>query len=242
MGEWLTRQTDNPGARGMDVVWRADRLYIMNNHRAALWCWRQHDGQSQTWNLLHVDRHYDARDNQLKQLLPLVPRVDAPLEEYLAAFYVLNGSRLPVVDWDTYLAFFLATEADRLKEMCFATAGQDTRPQAGGVRELSPWQLLDQLADLGGASEAPWIVNLDLDYFTGYRLGTHSLVQVFTPDFVRQVGGAIGDGLKDGSIGVATVATSPETTGMHLVEPLLEWLSESWKDRPPMEAGRLTRG
>lgn len=44
-----------------NLLWRDGKVFLMDNHRAALWCWQQAvDLYSQSHSLLHIDRHYDA--------------------------------------------------------------------------------------------------------------------------------------------------------------------------------------
>jgi hypothetical protein len=62
MGEWLIpwRERGYSGQVRDNLLWRLDRLYVMDNHRLALWCWWQRLPESERWHYLHVDCHYDA--------------------------------------------------------------------------------------------------------------------------------------------------------------------------------------
>lgn len=240
MGEWilpLQRRADS-GTHQLNFLWRSDRLYVMDNHLAALWCWQQHLSESPEWQLLHIDRHYDTLRSRIDQWLELFPRSPVPLPDYLRLSQTVDGSACPVMRWDNYLSIFLARYGDRITRALFATAREGDKPQHAGLVELDPWAALDELERIGGDEdefwdEPPWIVNVDLDYFTSRRVTGGSCRRVFDDEYVTEMGVHVADGLRRQRIRCATLALSPEMTGgWSLAETLMGTFLTSWGDLP----------
>ena len=59
---WLLpwKERGASGALKDNFLWRSERLYVMDNHRLALWCWFQHIEEWHNWTYVHIDRHFDA--------------------------------------------------------------------------------------------------------------------------------------------------------------------------------------
>jgi len=63
MPKWLIswEKRDQSGPVNDNFLWQSDSLYVMDNHRLALWCWWQYlDNNPGYINFVHIDRHYDA--------------------------------------------------------------------------------------------------------------------------------------------------------------------------------------
>lgn len=64
MGNYVIspRDTDSPRCWDDSFLWKEKNIYVMSNHRLALWCWLQ-DGNifDGKYSLIHVDQHNDAR-------------------------------------------------------------------------------------------------------------------------------------------------------------------------------------
>jgi hypothetical protein len=241
MGEWLKPLEIRGSSKAyvLNFLWRSGRLYVMDNHRAALWCWWQHLDEASKWQLLHIDRHYDCVSSNLDLWLKQLPPREAGLDAHLA--YQCRPERsdgYPVIRWDNYMSIFLATDGHRLKQAVFATASEGDPPNLPCLQELDATQLLEFLAKTALADSfrrAPWIVNIDLDYFTArgcLRKGYGELIDT--------LGHFLVSGLGSGAIGVVTIALSPETTGdWRVAERLMDQLLSGFEDKPDLSEAPL---
>ncbi len=247
MGEWILpfQGRGSSATYQLNFLWRSGRLYVMDNHRAALWCWWQHLAESRQWQLLHVDHHYDALRGDrghLKRWLRHLPDQSATLDHYLSRTYDVGGGTMcPVIRWDNYVSIFLATHGDRVAHALFATAGKGHKPRhpTARTRHLSPWEALETLEHVATGDTrltgVPWLVNLDLDYFTAPSFEGHGRFRLFEDAYIAAVGRTVAAGLRDGHIGCATLALSPETTGgWPLADKLMRAVLAPWGDAPAL--------
>jgi hypothetical protein len=156
------------GVYKQNLLWRSDNLFVMDNHRAAAWCWAQLL-PSGDHLLVHIDRHNDTLTSQLQQWLAALPRgIPQGIDDYLGAAYRLDtGDQSLLFRWDNYLSIYLALNAQRLAKVIFATHGEGDRPNHPNVTLLDPDALLGSLDALVRGAGVPAILNLDLDYFFG---------------------------------------------------------------------------
>ena len=40
-------------------LWQSEKVFVMDNHMAALWGWLQVCNPQEKYNFMHIDRHYD---------------------------------------------------------------------------------------------------------------------------------------------------------------------------------------
>jgi len=110
-GEWLIPFQGRKwsGSLNINLLWRSGSTYIMDNHRAALWCWFQHLSQMQKYNLIHIDRHTDTLYSQIESWKEALPKnfTSTLLNTYLSYEYEGASTRVPVIRWDNYLSLFL---------------------------------------------------------------------------------------------------------------------------------------
>jgi hypothetical protein len=109
---WLRPLTERGRSKEtlLNFLWQADDrpLYLMDNHRAALWCWRRHLESNEAYSLGHVDYHWDARAVHPADL-QLLRREWDDLDE-LKRYDDLGsttrsddlGGRVPLICWDNY--------------------------------------------------------------------------------------------------------------------------------------------
>ncbi len=245
MSEWiLPFQGRHSSAQyNVNFLWRSDRLYVMDNHRMALWCWWRHLPEATDWQLLHIDRHYDTMSSQLETWLQSLPQDSASLEDYLAQDYVLpfaGSMRAPVIRWDNYLSIFLARYGNRLSRVVFVTACEGDEPRHPLLEKADPWRGLEVIEEIGHGggyvSCTPWLVNVDLDYFTAQDSQDDSHFRVYDNAYIERVGRGVALGLQRGRIRCATVALSPETTGTWATaEELMRVFLGPWGEYPRLE-------
>src|SRR4051812_42334401 len=114
MAEWLIPFRGRDGgdpATDINFLWWQKNVYIMDNHRAAAWCWDRHldVALGSQLHLFHVDQHDDTlwMEHYQKKDIPVI--ADLALMEYLAFpgehHPAHPGS--PLFRHDNYLSLFL---------------------------------------------------------------------------------------------------------------------------------------
>ena len=225
-GEWLLPfQGRNPSsAYDQNFVWRRDNVYVMDNHRAALWCWCQHIEKDSKYNLLHIDRHYDALqtldEEALAKHLPDPWEVDLQVAlDSTSPSVRCSGNESLCLRYDNYLSILVAKWPEILGRCVLATHKQGNPPRIDRI-EFKPYKLL---SDIGLIFKTPecnddtqqWICNIDLDYFfrESGQEGDHSHLRRFSTAYVRHIFSSLKDTLATGKIAVLTMALSPECCG-----------------------------
>lgn len=199
-----------------NFLWQNGPVYIMDNHRAAWWCWlQQHLVPSQPINLFHIDRHTDTLTSNLpswKKSLPPQMR-DVSLQDYLNYRSQLNGSEGVTIRWDNYLSLFFEYEQANLGSIFFATHGEGDAPNlpTGSWRDISPWELPANF-DFHVSRGNNWIVNVDLDYFF-CDMDDGSCQRFLARDYVQALFLGIKKHLANGRIKVLTICLTPDENG-----------------------------
>lgn len=221
MSDWLLpfhgRQPS--AAVRLNFLWQEDEVYVMDNHRAALWCWSRHlpelDGLPGSVGLLHVDRHTDAlAPSQDLAALPGLGLSDLNVTGMDLARYLDIGyeaellTRIPLFRWDNYLGLFLVQRPELVHDLALATHGRGELPPHPARCELAPWQL--PLLDLtvGG----PWIVNLDLDYLV-FKGADGRFHPFFSPNYMDALLTPVLQARASGQLRCLTICLSPECCG-----------------------------
>jgi len=57
---------DDP-VEGLSFLWQEDKIYIMDNHRAALWCWIHSIRPNIKYSIFHIDAHHDADRSEMQR-------------------------------------------------------------------------------------------------------------------------------------------------------------------------------
>lgn len=232
MAEWLIpwEKRGHSGATDDNFLWRHGNLYVMDNHRLALWCWWQHLHESPFWGFTHVDRHYDALwqgTNPWPTHAKAEHRTD--LESFRAATFRSSTDAMDfeLYRWDTITSALWSLHAEQLRDIHFATAGEGDFPLIPRANHVGPWKvprLLQYLAEPVDHLSFPEILDLDIDYFSQADHGG-PFGRVFSDEYIGEIGRAVATGLECGRFGVITIALSPETTGSwRLAEELLSVL------------------
>lgn len=58
--DYLEQQS---GHDNLVFLWNSDKVYVMDNHLAAAWCWMQKCNEDVRYKFLHIDRHNDLGTN-----------------------------------------------------------------------------------------------------------------------------------------------------------------------------------
>ena len=185
-----------------------DNIFVMDNHRLALWCWFQKIQKSERYNLFHIDAHPDLSESGLKEFNHDLWTIT--LDDYRSAHQKEVNS--PLFRWDNYIEIFLQKYPENVGHTISATH------HLGSTKDLKevvkPIDLVRRLDDLFSEriylNDLPWIVNLDIDYFFSSQ---PQKLALFSEEYVEAVALSIKRGLDNGMIKVLTIALSPECCG-----------------------------
>lgn len=219
------------GPYNLNFLWKTKNIYIMDNHRAALWCWMQHITNSKKYNLLHMDQHYDTMASQLEKWLQNFPDVKSmTIEEYLEFKYEdanFSKTYYPLFRFDTYLTIFLAKYSHLLNIKRFLTHKEGDIPKVE-VSELEYYDIVGNLDYWLNSDKENHIINIDLDFF--FREVNGKDIQIFSNDYITHLASSLNKVLKKNKIEVMTIALSPEfCNGWEKCEEVLEIFLKPFK-------------
>lgn len=187
----------------------------MDNHRAALWCWQQAlDLSSERHNILHIDRHTDALGAHLDVHIQAMPSLhNLAIQDYLHA-QVSLFELVPLFRWDNYLSIHIANFQGMLDRPISADHGDGDDPQFNKTWRPKPDKLSENVGYWLSKGDAPWIVNVDLDYFFCSDCecdseGNEIWIPLFSLDFVECLFRQIRDAIQNGRVRVVTICLTP---------------------------------
>jgi hypothetical protein len=203
------------GHSTQNFLWQDGPIYIMDNHRAAWWCWLRHLSNGERVDLFHIDRHTDTLSSNLPLWLQHLPAQmrGVPLTDYLDFQVTINGSLSATIRWDNYLSLFLEHEKGQLGQLYFATHHDGDEPNVppGSYRDVSPWDLPKNF-DFWLGEGSNWVVNIDLDYFFCEMEGGECR-RFLAPEYVEDLCLTIKKHLATGRIKVLTICLTPDDHG-----------------------------
>lgn len=237
-GLWLIpfKGRNRSGPVDVNGLWRSDALYVMDNHRLALWCWWQHLSEAPYWNFLHIDRHYDGIWWSLDWNTRVRAEHKANVDAFIDARQTSDGHEHHLYQWDSLISSFWSLHHAQLNRVVLATGKEGEEPKGCRYEDCSPWALMGELETVVSEDPTdlkPWIVDIDLDYFTvsPWESGPYQLLSDAT---IRRISHYVRRGLEMKRIGVVTVALSPETTGdWDIATALLRELFTDWSIETP---------
>jgi UPF0489 domain len=218
-GEWLVpfKGRNHSGCFDQNFLWHSGNVYVMDNHRAALWCWLRHINPEQLHSLFHIDRHYDTLTSGMEDWLEnLSPEWrELSIEDYLGHSYEHDIGPIELFRFDNYLSIHLEQFGTNLQARLFATHrdGEPPNLDVGSYDELELWKLPENLDYRIDPIAKPWIVNIDLDYFFCDARDAEQRQRLVSNEYVAAIFNAVRERLADGTVAVATIALSPETCG-----------------------------
>lgn len=198
---------------GQNFLWRQGPVYVMDNHRAALWCWMQHISGTSRHGLFHIDAHYDAR-NVSEDALSCVPDLAAiGFQDYLDFVNPDSHPVTPLFCWDNYLYVFQRRYFQHLGDYFVATHGYGSPPPDSlAWEEINiarlPGFYREALSDYGHDG---WILNIDLDYF--FSRQPDGLKTLQSDSYISEIFSATATALAEGRVTCLTICLSPECCG-----------------------------
>lgn len=220
--EWIVpfKGRGHSGAITQNFLCRSGNVYVMDNHRAAMWCWLQQVNPEEPHSLIHIDRHYDALQSRLDEWMQNLPPWNAGIDRYLGAEYDCGGSMVPVIRWDNYLSVYLEAFGRNLTSLRCLTHDDGDQPNYPHTLFSDVWELPHNLSFWLDTNATPWIVNIDLDYF--FCGSDEDVVQMVSDNYIDQVGIALRRSMDRGAVKVVTLCLTPDsfTPGWAVCEKL----------------------
>ena len=195
----------------INFVCRHEDVYIMDNHRAALWCWQQHLAPDEKHSIVHIDQHYDTRACGADVLDGRYHEIrDMSLQEYLNRPHSSRANTIVAFDWDTYLSIHLKFQAQNISHLWLATWKQG----AVGNWPPPPATELDPRSIPGTLPNSPpterMIINIDIDIQTMLdRNRTQEYTEALPDSKLAEIGDWVASMRASGRIAATTIALSP---------------------------------
>jgi len=205
------------------MLWQNDMVYVMDNHRDAAWCWLQQCEDGESYNFMHIDRHYDMGDYYYDE--DLEPVRNNPRMDYLEyANLIRKDGGCKTLRWDNYIRFTHDLRPNWFKTNVFLTQ-KDGDICVGWHENTMRLIELDALALYGymhqyllelsdhleGVSPEDinwkWIVNIDLDMFF-YHYDDNIHLKLYSDGYIREVAKLLQKAMD--KIQVLTIAISPD--------------------------------
>ena len=203
------------------MLWQNDKVYVMDNHLSAAWCWLQSCDPKMKYNFMHIDMHYDLlRCFSIEDLQPLRDNPHMPYKDFLNLNRSRDsGNKTNLFRWDNYIMAAYYLQPDWFHTNIFLTHGEGESDNLQ-IIEKNPLDMdfwinqyigepSESLSGINGDdNELPWIVNLDLDVF---YTKDYPYVQLFSDEFIRLIAQILNDNMPN--IQVLTIALSPDCLG-----------------------------
>ncbi len=203
----LTKRGESASSQD-NVLWQDKNIFVMDNHRLALWCWFQILEKGKRYNLFHIDAHPDMSESALKNFNHDLWSLS--LEGYRSAWQ--SDINMPLFRWDNYIEVFLRHYPTMVGKTISATHHLGSQKELS--EEVKPYDLAKVLNEIFSGkryvNELPWIVNLDLDYF--YSASPEKF-ELFSKEYMESIAHGIKLGLKSEMIATLTISLSPECCG-----------------------------
>lgn len=208
------------GAHQLNILWEAPRkpVFVMDNHRAAAWCWWKTKPQGGARrSLLHIDRHADSKDPGDWQAQRSAILRATVLNSYLG---LTTTSGEPLLQWDNYLSAYGAIEG--FDEGIIMTHGPmwGNLPSEDWFSSAPTYPEAHEIPNLYTATESSdsWIMNLDLDYLVACALSGSNYYRFIHRELLEALVDVIDQRLVDGSCSVCTIALSPDCCASNLAD------------------------
>ena len=212
------------GAYQQNFLWKSNKypLYIMDNHRAAAWCWGQHVDEKDFFQITHVDYHTDTTYGELKHWMKSLKGLslkDLSFTEYLSLKYkpreLTPGQNHYTFTWDNYITIFYELFKKQIRYFnCCVVEGEHLPEYIMNedvFQAFLPHDVIDEI-------EAPFqreksILNIDLDFFVYQQNGPRKAEILYTENYIQDIADKVKQKLDEDRFLCVTIALSPETSG-----------------------------
>lgn len=211
------KQLGKSGCCNVNFLYNDDKVYIMDNHLCAIWCWEQKINPELKYGLFHIDRHYDLQNNLKEDFL--IKNKERIIGNNFSDFLLcIDNENYDKLRYDNYIDAFCKLHPNLIKYVYFAThedGSNETGTSLGHIENYkSPLWELPQNIDfwIDNCTQVNrWILNLDIDFFYQDLGDESSNYQFLTNKYIRN----LCEGIKAAypKIDVVTIALSPEFCG-----------------------------
>jgi hypothetical protein len=205
---------NHSGCYEQNFLWKNENIYIMDNHRAALWCWFQHLSKDSKIAYFHIDKHTDTLQSKIKEWVNECPDLwSISIDDYLSHIHTRDmGMDIPLFRWDNYASIFLQKHSNLVSHCFFATHNVGDPANHHRVQNPDIWDLAGNLSYWLKDTDQQWIFNLDLDYFF-YASNSDEYSVFLSDEYIEQIFITIKKYLDNKKILCLTICLSPECCG-----------------------------
>jgi hypothetical protein len=200
------------GVIRQNFLFQSNNIYVMDNHRAAMWCWLDfYKGSIQDVGVFHLDRHTDTLQSHLGSWVSqaLAPIHVGTMDIHTYLDRVDSGfPQTKLFRWDNYLSIFLDIYQSQVTSCHYSAFDGDTINHSTLVK-VEPRDIPENL-DFW-ISKGKWIINIDLDYFFFEANGSFS--QMYSDEYLRELFDKVAITARRNSEIVVTICFSPECCG-----------------------------
>lgn len=162
------KKSTNFNSNAIDFLYQDKDLYIMDNHSLAAWCWSQIINFNETYDLLHIDQHYDLIHN--KSCINNIDNSKRNLEKIKLNQYLnfecemMNGAKRQLFRFDSYINNFAIFHPKVISNGVFITQGIDTKNDEF-IRIADHDYNNVVFTNIDNELGDKIIINIDIDYF-----------------------------------------------------------------------------
>jgi len=193
-----------------NFLYQRDKVFLMDNHRMAAWCWAQCIDKNFKYTIIHIDKHYDTLGTDTDYL---IRRIGTDLNlltlnKYNDLECNLGLGPRKVITWDNYIPIFHYYNSDSIIKYLFFTHGIGTIPIffKNWITEKSITDLIEKSPISFCDSANKLIINVDIDFF--FVDNSRFLSDKATMKIIDSI-----MSLVDDPKNILTIALSPECCG-----------------------------
>lgn len=210
--EIIVNQKGTSNTYDLSLLKNDGKVYVMDNHMAAAWCWGQKLDFNQSYNLLHIDKHYDLLEGGTDLAVSTI--LDSQFEiknSSISEYCSLRSERGQVFRFDNYMTILQKLYPGLFNEKKFATHKAGTIPKDWKFYEIQTIDLpTENIKYWIEREKLNWIVNIDIDYFFTQN-SNDEYFQFLTDDYIISFAKQLK--LVMDRIEVLTIALSPSFCG-----------------------------
>jgi len=199
----------------VNFLYNENKIYIMDNHLAASWCWLQKVNITDSYYYLHIDRHYDLLgSNEIIQSHLIDRNIklnELSFNDYLDLKQLTNNNHtFKLFRWDNYVLNLHYAYPNLFSDTYFATHKDGNSDDSFVTTEVDFLELISEIDYwIEERQDKGWILNLDLDYFYGHI--NDKKIQIIDDQYIEQLAVNIKKILS--KVKVFTICLSPECCG-----------------------------
>ncbi len=217
MTNLICKNSPDNSVYSLNELYREDNIFLMDNHMAAAWCWSQKLNFNESYNLFHIDKHYDLLDGTTDYLVSQLRLQNfdfqrATIEQYTSVEFENDTKMInkKIFRFDNYITIFKAMYPNVLNNLKFATHKDGTVPIQWKLYEPAIYDLPSNLSYWLNETTNKWILNIDIDYFFDKK-NSGEYFQFLTDEYVKEISQQICNSMA--KIQVLTIALSPTFCG-----------------------------